>query len=274
MRDSLGTTSDLPDTSPEPPLAVRPRPRDNLVSTRFIRVDAPRIVACILDAEPSRQLLIRRSVLAGCCEQRRVCAPSRLAFQSRRIDVETRDILRRCRRTFCRMRVPEMVAFETSEGTLEIPDLLVRAVAQRAETHAALTAGYLEAIGLLPSQSSRLPAACLIELVAVLELRLWEQQGLRRHLDVDLPSYGEAADAFVARCAKGPSEFEGPEATTLSQRVLRARIENFAWDGPQHLQADVLISDVDEDEFINLLADFVWDNRRELGHLIRREGQE
>jgi hypothetical protein len=162
-----------------------------------------------------------------------------------------------------------MVTLNTSDGPLHLPDELVGALVRRAERQADVTADWLKAAGLFRSGPPRLPAACLLELAAVLELGIWERHGLRGHLEVDLPTYREAADQLAARCMKGPAEFHGPNATPLSLRVLRVWMEHFAWEGPDLLQADVVVGDLDEDVFIDLLAEFVWTYRHELKHLVR-----
>jgi hypothetical protein len=96
-----------------------------------------------------------------------------------------------------------MVKLATRDGPLQVPDATVRAVARHAERQADLTAAYLDATGLFNGKPVQLPAAFLPELAAVLELGLWERQDLRRHLDVDIPSFSEAAASLAARAAKG-----------------------------------------------------------------------
>jgi hypothetical protein len=161
-----------------------------------------------------------------------------------------------------------MVTSSTCEGTLRVPDALVQAVTRHAERQADLTGSYLRASGLCPEGEIRLPAAALLELAAVLELGVWEMRGLRTHLDVDLPSYREAAAELAARCMKGPEEFGGEDATPLSVRVLRVWTEHFAWDAPEMLDAEVVFGDAEEDDFVDLLAEFVWAHRNELRHII------
>jgi hypothetical protein len=160
---------------------------------------------------------------------------------------------------------------DTSEGPLTLSDQQFQAVAQHAERVADLTVAILDAIGLIRNKSAPFPAMFLLELGAVLELGLWEQQGLRAFLDTDLPSYQEAAAALAARAAKGLVEFEGPNAAPLSSLVLRVWMENFAWEGPCHLQAEVVVGNVDEDQFAQVLADFVWQHRRELSGLLNKQ---
>lgn len=166
-----------------------------------------------------------------------------------------------------------MVTSATSEGSLCFPDAMVRAVARHAERQADLTAAYLRDPRLFGSDEVRLPAAALLELAAVLQLGVWERRGLGRHLDVNLPSYREAADQLAARCMKGPAEFDGPNAASVWVQVLQVWMEHFAWDGPELLQAEVVVGDLDEDAFIDLLAEFVWTHHRELKHLVRGDRQ-
>jgi hypothetical protein len=114
-----------------------------------------------------------------------------------------------------------MVTLSTSEGSLPVADEIMRAVARHSKRQADFVAAYLRSPCLLGTGEIRLPAAALLELAAVLELGLWEEQGLRDYLDVDLPSYREAADALASRCVRGSEEFEGPEAAPVSRRVLQ-----------------------------------------------------
>jgi len=165
-----------------------------------------------------------------------------------------------------------MVTSAISDGPLRLPDALVQAATRNAERQADLTGTYLRALGLGKSGEVRLPAAALLELAAVLELGVWERRGLRAHLEVDLPTYREAADQFAARCMKGPLEFEGPNATPLSMRVFQVWVEHFAWDAPELLDAEVVLDNVDDDDFVDLLAEFVWAHRNELKHLKPGEG--
>ena len=162
-----------------------------------------------------------------------------------------------------------MISFVTSNGAaVNVPETMVAAVVQCAERHAVLLGSFLHSV--LPADAGRraFPAAFLLEMAALLELRHWEQEGLRQHLDVDLPSYQEAADDFVARCKKGPEEFKGA-APPLSMKVLRVWLENFAWDGPGKFGANVVLAVADTEEFLNLLADFVWTHRHELEHFLK-----
>lgn len=160
-------------------------------------------------------------------------------------------------------------AFETAEGTLVLSEQQIQAVARHAVRQAHLTAATLDATGLFPDKPTTcFPAAFLIELGAVLEMGLWERQGLRAYLNSDLPTFREAAAQLAARAKQGPGAFEGPEAAPLSRRVLRVWMEQFAWEGRDHFAADVVLGRVDEDQFADLLADFIWQHRHELARFL------
>lgn len=163
------------------------------------------------------------------------------------------------------------VVVETCEGPLVVSDQQILAVVRFAERQADLTAAVLDATGLFPDKSARLPRAFLLELASVLELATWERQGLRAHLVTDLPTYREAATELAARVEQGPEAFAGPDATPLSQEVLRVWMENFAWNARQVLGCDAVVGTVEEDEFAKVLADFVWQHRQKLSRLLKNQ---
>jgi hypothetical protein len=165
-------------------------------------------------------------------------------------------------------RSPRMVsAVAVREGTQQINSVVLAAVVRQAHRQAELTAAVLKAWGLAEGKASPLPAGFLLELGAVLELGLWERQGVRPYLTADLPSYREAADELGARASKGPVEFEVPGSVRLWPQVLRVWLEQFAWDGPEALGADLLVGQVDEDALVDVLAEFLWQHRHEVAGL-------
>jgi len=161
------------------------------------------------------------------------------------------------------------LTIETSEGPLKISDEQIQAVVRHAQYLADLTGAVLDASGLFSTKPSRLPAGFLLEFSAVLELGLWEREGLREYFDDDLPMYQDAATELAARACKGPAEFEGPERTPLSRQLFRLWLERFAWEADATLQANILLGDVAGDQFATVLADFIWKNRHELQNLLR-----
>jgi hypothetical protein len=164
----------------------------------------------------------------------------------------------------------------TCEAVNQLPEGMALAVIRHAERQADLVAAHVNATDEFLSAAERLPAAFFLEFAAVLEIGLWELRDLRRHINMDLPWYHQAADELVARCRKGPREFEGPNATPLTVLVLNVWIESFAWDGPDLLGTEIILDegDQDDDDFIDLLAEFVWTHHRhELQHLISEKRQ-
>ena len=167
------------------------------------------------------------------------------------------------------------VVIQTRDGFPNISDSEIRAVTRNATRQADLTAVALKATGLFASSEggrpdwSRLPPGYLLELGSTLQIGLWERQGLLPHLDSDLPSFREAAQTLVDRAVKGPAEFGGADATPLCRRVTQVYLNRFAWDAPELLDAEVVLGDADEDDFVDLLAEFVWTRRHELEHLVR-----
>lgn len=161
------------------------------------------------------------------------------------------------------------IEIETTEGLLVVSDQEISAVVRHAERKAQLTAAVLDAIGVFRERPTRLPARFLLELGAVLELGMWERQGLRPFLNCDLPTFREAADALLARANRGPAAFDSPdESSSLSSRVLRVWMKNFAWDSHEFFATNFVLGEVDEDQFIELMTQFVWKNRHELSRML------
>jgi len=161
-----------------------------------------------------------------------------------------------------------MVTFAEAvpQSEFTIPTELHVAITRRAEFHADLVGRYLTQNAAKAERG--FPAAFLLDLAAVLQIGLWEKKGLHEHIAADLPSYAEATATLAARAERSASEFSGLSSAVLSSRVLRAVIYNMAWEAPELLGAELVVDVNEEDELINLLADFVWNNRAELGHLI------
>ena len=156
---------------------------------------------------------------------------------------------------------------ETNEGLLGFSNQAIDAAAQHAQRAADLTADVLDATGLFPNKPAYLPGKFLLELSAVLELGMWERQGLRDYLDalgINLPTFREAATDLAARAANSPHEFKGSDTPPLCYQVFRVWMEHFAWDGPSMLGAEIVLGQINEDQLADVLANFVWQHRHEL----------
>jgi hypothetical protein len=157
---------------------------------------------------------------------------------------------------------------ETTEGLLHISDFQIQAIVRHARYKAQLTAFVLNTMGLLPTKPYCVPGMYLLELAAVLELGMWERQGLRQFLDTDLPTFDEAAAELARRANLGPDEFRGPDAAPLNQRVLKVWLENFAWNPGELSAPSLLVGQIDEDCLVDTLAEFIWNNRNNLSQIL------
>lgn len=167
-----------------------------------------------------------------------------------------------------------MAIFQTENGAVELADPLVHAVARNAAFVADLTAAVLDKTGIFPpATQKKLPAGFLLELGAVLQIGFWERNGIVVHQSAGLPSYREASKDLAARAERGPAEFADPAAISLSRAVMAFWIEHFAWEGKQLLGSDIVVDEVEEDQFADMLAEFLWKHRHQLsGFLEKGEG--
>jgi hypothetical protein len=145
------------------------------------------------------------------------------------------------------------------------PDL-IRAVKEDAERDADLVGAFLDVTGLAPSgrrpqgAPRALPGDC-VGLGAALRLSLWEQLGVRLHLDQGLPPARQAL-IDVLHTATGQAEAEAAErARSLASRVLALSVEHFAWNGRVELGADIVLGAADQEALLEALADYLWVHR-------------
>ena len=105
----------------------------------------------------------------------------------------------------------------------------------------------------------------------MIELVFWERGDLCRHLPVDLPSSREALEQLKNRSRQGATAFADPDDTPLHNQVLRVWTEHFAWDAFEHTGVEMVIGEVDEESFVDLMAEFLWENRHTLTELVDDE---
>jgi hypothetical protein len=168
------------------------------------------------------------------------------------------------------------VILETTDGPLEVSDACVEAVVSRAEYVATLTGECLSATGLLPktdetpTEPVRLPGGFLLELGAVLQMAVWERAGIRTHIDAGLPSFEEAAADLAHRASENVASFDRFHSATLLSRIFPLWIERLAWSGPELFKAEMQLDAVEEDAFVNGLAEFLWRHRDSLGPVLQK----
>jgi hypothetical protein len=155
------------------------------------------------------------------------------------------------------------------------PDLRpeVAAIILHAEFCADLVIAALRALKFLPlpdaprGEPLGLPSAFLLEFAAVLELGLWERNGIQLHRAAGLPSYCEAMDALIEKATCWPSK-SCSRTSDLSQRVLSLWLANFAREGKELIGGDILLDLTDQDTFLDAVAEFLWANRNQFKETI------
>lgn len=151
---------------------------------------------------------------------------------------------------------------ETSDGPLEIGDFAISAVARQAERQADLVAAFLKALGVFPEgKPICLPPGYLLELGAALQLGYWEQQGIS--LPPGAPNAKEAMGGLVAKVYDDPTGFSCIADAELAWRVLAIWLKSFSWEAQTVLEADLTISEVNEDAVVEALAQLLWRHRND-----------
>jgi hypothetical protein len=156
------------------------------------------------------------------------------------------------------------------EGTSrQLPDALVRSVTRQAERNAEAVSALLNNSGNLPvcpnGNRSALPRGFLLELAAVMQVGLWEQQGFHEHLEQGLPSYRDCVTDLVARSHQGSPQFTDVGADSLYRRVLKVHCECFSWEADEILGKPVAIRAGNDDQILDAMASFLWEHRGVLG---------
>jgi hypothetical protein len=150
---------------------------------------------------------------------------------------------------------------------VQLHDGLVTTITHNAERRAVLVTGYLDAMGLSFGPHGGRPYGLsplvLLELGAVLQLAVWERAGIAELLRQHVPSVKQATGNFLAliKAASGDStvSFE-----LLSDRICTVALEHLGWDAEKYLRTDIVLSDVEEDQIIDALAEFAWSHRKRL----------
>lgn len=134
---------------------------------------------------------------------------------------------------------------------------------------AELIADFLEGSRAEAGSGSPAPPPYLLELGAVLQLTVWEANGLRASLPADLISAEAAREQLKQRIRSGIASFNQPESAVLFRDVLYCWLEHCAWAAPDCLGAEIVIANqcAGPNEWLDDLADFLWTNRGVLSEL-------
>jgi hypothetical protein len=146
----------------------------------------------------------------------------------------------------------------------------VDAAARHAERMAQKTGEFLRNLGLAQTTGADsspvcFPAEFLLELAAIIQRADWEEKGLTDSIG-ECPSnvineLRQLLDRLVGESDCFRSGDAAIEGARLSRATLRVWLERFAWNAPELLQAEVALGNMDEDAFIDQLAEFLWRHR-------------
>ncbi|MCI0334112.1 MAG: hypothetical protein L0228_12915 [Planctomycetes bacterium] len=145
-----------------------------------------------------------------------------------------------------------------------LPEEYVQSLKSQAERGAARVAEFLRRFGVSGTKESpiALPAEMLLGLDLALRFQVWELNAITAHLDAGLPS----SDQVLKRVM---SLLEGNElreyVQNLDSRAIQILREQFVWQASGDHSADfAIVTDGNEDAFLDALADFLWANRHNL----------
>ncbi len=145
-----------------------------------------------------------------------------------------------------------------------------------AEQDADAVAAYLAHIGIAPSTATgqeavALPAAFLLGLALLFRLGLWAEN------NVNPTDANGVALIDVVRAALIAMPKDMANATNTVASAMRSAhgliLDSCAWNAQTEFDCQVALDDLDnldDDEYVNALAQFLWDNRHQLK---RHEGE-
>ena len=131
-------------------------------------------------------------------------------------------------------------------------------------------------MGFISSQDAKdgvvFPRNFLLEFAAVLQLKVWELQGQHHHINAGLPSSKTAASQLLTRAEEGQHSLKGAD-TELHFQVLHFWLEGMAWQGMECLGAEIALGAVEEEEFLDGLAEYIWTHRHQLSDDLPLKGE-
>ena len=114
---------------------------------------------------------------------------------------------------------------------------------------------FLDALGTGAIPPQKRTRRFFLLLGAALHLR-WESQGFFFHREAGLPD----ADQAIREAMSLPHSAADP--TPLGIAILRLFLEQFAWNGPHNLDADVALDNLTDDAAVlDALAEYLWATR-------------
>jgi hypothetical protein len=146
---------------------------------------------------------------------------------------------------------------------------LVEAVRGQAENAAVRASAFLDELlpqiaPAMPRTAWRFPAAFLLQLGTTLWLHYWEQHGITVHRDAGLPPAAQlVVETFQSLTRPGDGQ-AWSRAERLAVVVMGLFVEHLAWHGDAEMGAEFVVGPADDDAFVEVLAQFLWQHRQNL----------
>jgi len=100
------------------------------------------------------------------------------------------------------------------------------------------------------------PTWFLLELAAALQVQEWERlQCLPA--EHDLPPSSQLFDELLARLPLSG------QTAHIHQRIWHFACHHFSWQASAEASAELLLDELHDDDLVNALADFLWENRND-----------
>jgi len=148
-----------------------------------------------------------------------------------------------------------------------LPPAFLHAANDNAQRIAGRLGDFLQATGIAqagsdgPALAPQFPPILLLELAAVVQIQSWESAGLMAGLPHNLPSSIEAIEDIVGRLDQGFDQFAAVADACLWQIVNDVWCHLSAWEAGAILSAEIIIASMPNHDFLDAIAQFLWDSR-------------
>jgi hypothetical protein len=110
----------------------------------------------------------------------------------------------------------------------------------------------------LTQRPIKLPYDFLLGLGTAMRLWVWELNNVRIHLDAGLPP---AYDAMLGAFRSVSDPDAAARLRALRTELHALIVKRFAWNGRPEFDAEIILGDVNEDDLVESVAQFLWSRR-------------
>jgi hypothetical protein len=143
---------------------------------------------------------------------------------------------------------------------LGIPSEFIGQTISYAEDVADSAVAVMKEMGIIDEVAHTLPAAVLLELGALSQIRMLEA-AMSEDYPSELPSFCDAQRDLLFRLQNSPARFARSDSATLSRQMFRFRMNCLAWSSP--IQSPTQFTIANEDSFLDNIAELLWDTRHD-----------